>query len=168
MKIFEIDPGLFIWSMVTFVLLIFLLYKFAFGPLMALQKQRQDEIHSSIRESERLREEAHTLLEDYKTQLASARQESEDILERARKVGESTKGEILVEAKAQAERAIEKAHEQIERETRQALQEIKSDIAALTLAATEKVTKKTLTEKDHLDLINEAIAEIDLSKFSEN
>lgn len=168
MKIFEIDPGLFIWSMVTFILLIFLLYKFAFGPLMALQKQRQDEIHSSIRESERLRDEAHTLLEDYKTRLASARQESEDILERARKVGESIKGEILEEAKAQAERAIEKAHEQIERETRQALQEIKSDIAALTLAATEKVTKKTLTERDHLDLINEAIAEIDLGKFSEN
>jgi F-type H+-transporting ATPase subunit b len=137
MEIFSIEPGLFIWSMLTFILLILLLYKFAFGPLMALQKQRQDEIHDSIRESERLRDEAHALLEDYK-------------------------------AKAQAERAIEKAHEQIERETRQALQEIKSEVAALTLAATEKVTKKTLTEKDHLDLINEAIAEIDLGKFSEN
>lgn len=168
MKIFEIDPGLFIWSMLTFILLIILLYKFAFGPLMALQKQRQEEIHDSIRESERLRDEAHALLEDYKKQLAAARQESEDILERARKVGESTKTEILDEAKGQAERAIEKAHEQIERETRQALQEIKAEVAALTLAATEKVTKKTLTEKDHLDLINEAIAEIDLGKFSEN
>lgn len=168
MKIFEIDPGLWIWSMVTFILLIFLLYKFAFGPLMVLQKQRQDEIHESIRESERLRDEARSLLEDYKIQLATARQEGEDILDRARKVGESTKAEILDEAKAQAGRAVEKAHEQIERETRQALQEIKAEVAALTLLATEKVTKKTLTEKDHLNLINEAIAEIDLAKFSEN
>ncbi|HZJ02451.1 MAG TPA: F0F1 ATP synthase subunit B [Thermoleophilia bacterium] len=168
MKIFEIDPGLFIWSMLTFILLVLLLYKFAFGPLMALQKQRQDEIHSSIRESEGLRDEAHALLEDYKKQLASARQESEDILERARKIGENTKGEILDEAKAQAEWAVEKAHEQIERETRQALQEIKAEVAALTLLATEKVTRKTLTAQDHLDLINEAIAEIDLGKFSEN
>lgn len=165
---FEIDPGLFLWSLLTFVLLVGLLYKFAFGPLMALQKQRQDEIHESIRESERLREEAHALLADYKTQLAAARQEGEDILERARKVGESTKTEILEEAKVQAARAVEKAHEQIERETRQALQEIKSEVAALTLAATEKVTKKTLSEQDHLNLINEAIAEIDLGTFSEN
>ncbi|MDP2182662.1 MAG: ATP synthase F0 subunit B, partial [Actinomycetota bacterium] len=127
-----------------------------------------DEIHESIRESERLREEARTLLEDYKVQLAAARQEGEDILERARKVGEVTKGEILEEAKTQAARAVEKAHEQIERETRQALQEIKAEVAALTLLATEKVTRKTLTEKDHLNLINEAIAEIDLAKFSAN
>lgn len=165
---FEIDPGLFIWSLLIFVILVVLLYKFAFGPLMALQKQRQDEIHESIRQAEHLREEAHALLADYKTQLAAARQESEDILERARKVGEVTKAEILEEAKTQAARAVEKAHEQIERETRQALQEIKAEVAALTLLATEKVTKKTLTEKDHLNLINEAIAEIDLAKFSEN
>ncbi|MCZ7663298.1 MAG: F0F1 ATP synthase subunit B [Thermoleophilia bacterium] len=168
MKIFEVDPGLFIWSLLTFVLLVLLLYKFAFGPLMNLQRQRQEEIHESIREAERLRDEAHSLLADYKQQLAVARQESDEILERARKVGESTRAEILEDAKAHAERTLDKAREQIERETRRALQEIKGEVAALTLAATEKVTKKTLTEKDHLNLINDAIAEIDLGKFSEN
>ncbi|MCL5942787.1 MAG: F0F1 ATP synthase subunit B [Actinobacteria bacterium] len=168
MKIFEVDPGLFIWSLLTFVLLVLLLYKFAFGPLMNLQRQRQEEIHASIREAERLRDEAHALLTDYKQQLAAARQEAEEILERARKVGESTKTEILSEAKAQAERVLERAHEQIERETRQALQEIKEEVAALTLAATEKVTRKTLNEKEHLDLIKEAIAELDLGAFSDN
>ncbi len=168
MKIFEVDPGLFIWSLLTFVLLVILLYKFAFGPLMNLQRQRQEEIHESIREAERLRDEAHSLLADYKQQLAIARQESDEILERARKVGESTRAEILEDAKAHAERTLDKAREQIERETRRALQEIKGEVAALTLAATEKVTKKTLTEKDHLNLINDAIAEIDLGKFSEN
>ena len=124
MEIFSIDPGLFLWSLLTFVVLVGLLYKFAFGPLMEMQRKRQAEIHDSIVEAERLREEAHGLLEDYKLQVASARQEAEEILERARKVGENTRTEILEEAKAQAERALEKSREQIERETREALQQI--------------------------------------------
>ena len=168
MEIFSIDPGLFLWSLLTFVLLVGLLYKFAFGPLMEMQRKRQAEIHDSIVEAERLREEAHSLLEDYKQQVASARQEAEEILERARKVSESTRTEILEEAKAQADRALEKSREQIERETREALQQIRTEVADLTLAAAEKVTRKSLSDADHLRLINESIASIDLSQVSEN
>ena len=168
MEIFSIDPGLFLWSVLTFVLLVGLLYKFAFGPLMEMQRTRQAEIHQSIVEAERLREEAHGLLDDYKQQVASARQEADEILERARKVGESTRTEILEEAKAQADRALEKSREQIERETRQALQQIRNEVADLTLAAAEKVARKSLSDADQLRLINEAIAEIDLSQVSEN
>ena len=168
MEIFSIDPGLFLWSLLTFVLLVGLLYKFAFGPLMEMQRKRQAEIHDSIVEAERLREEAHSLLEDYKQQVASARQEAEEILERARKVSESTRTEILEEAKAQADRALEKSREQIERETREALQQIRTEVADLTLAAAEKVTRKSLSDADHLRLINESIAAIDLSQVSEN
>lgn len=168
MEIFSIDPGLFLWSVLTFLVLLGLLYKFAFGPLLSLQKARQDEIHDSILEAERLRDEAHALLADYKLQLAEARQEAEEILERSRKVGESTKNEIVEEARAQSERSLAQAREQIERETRQALQQIKEEVADLTVAAAEKVTRKSLTEQDQLRLVQEAIAEIDLSKASEN
>lgn len=168
MQIFEIDPGLFLWSVLTFLILIFLLYKFAFGPLMELQRQRQEDIHESIREAERLRQEAHQLLADYREQLAHARQEAEDIMDSARKVGESTRNEIIADTRLQAERTLEKAREQIEREMRHALQELKEDVADLTIAATEKVTRKTLSDADHLRLIKEAVAEIDLGKVSEN
>jgi F-type H+-transporting ATPase subunit b len=145
-----------------------LLYKFAFGPLLAMQKKRQDEIHGSIVEAERLRDEAHTLLADYKQQLALARHEAEEMLERSRKVGETTKAEILEEARVQAERTLEKARGQIERETHQALQQIKQEVATLTLDAAEKVTRKSLSDADHVRLIEEALAEIDLSKVSGN
>lgn len=168
MKIFEISPGLFVWSVVTFLILMALLYKFAFGPLLAMQKKRQDEIHGSIVEAERLRDEAHTLLSDYKQQLALARHEAEEMLERSRKVGETTKAEILEEARLQAERTLEKARGQIERETQQALQQIKQEVATLTLDAAEKVTRRSLSDADHMRLIEEALAEIDLSKVSEN
>src|SRR5665811_1889618 len=108
MEIFEVSPGLFIWSALTFVLLVALLYKFAFGPLMELQQQRQDEIHESIRAAERLREEA-----------------------------------------------------------REALRQIQKEVADITLAAAEKVTKKSLSDEEHLHLIKEAIEEVDLGAVAE-
>ena len=168
MKIFEISPGLFIWSALTFILLVILLYKFAFGPLMGMQQKRQAEIRDAIATSERLREEARALLDDYKQQLSNARLESEEILERARKVGESAKAELVQEAKDQSERILEKAHEQIERDTNQALAQIRGKVADLTLAATEKVTRRSMSGEDDLRLIREALAEIDLSKVNGN
>ena len=168
MKIFEISPGLFIWSALTFILLVLLLYKFAFGPLMQMQQKRQAEIRDAIATSERLREEARALLDDYKQQLSTARAESEEIIERARKVGESAKTELIQEAKDQSERILEKAHEQIERDTNQALAQIRGKVADLTLAATEKVTRRSMSGEDDLRMIREALAEIDLSKVSGN
>jgi F-type H+-transporting ATPase subunit b len=168
MKIFDIDPGLFIWSVITFLILLAALYKYAFNPLMRLQKARQDDIHQSIVSAEQLRSEAQELLANYKRQMAEARQESEAILDRARKLGEASKAEVLEEARVQAETTLARAREQIERDTVQALQKIKEEVADLTIAATEKITRKSLDEKDQLRLIQEAIDEIDLSKVNGN
>lgn len=168
MQIFEIDPGLFVWSLITFLVLVGMLYKFAFNPLMRLQKARQDQIHESIREAERLRDEAQGLLADYKQQLAEAREEAAAIVDRARKAGEAGKAELLEEARVQAEATLAKARAQIERDTNQALQRIREEVADLTIAATEKVARKSLSGEDQLRLIQEAINEIDLSKISEN
>jgi F-type H+-transporting ATPase subunit b len=153
---------------ITFLILVAVLYKFAFNPLMKLQKARQDEIHQSIVSAEQLRDEAQELLANYKRQMAGARQESEAILERARKLGETSKAEVLEEARVQAETTLARAREQIERDTVQALQKIREEVADLTIAAAEKVTRKSLTGEDQVRLIQDAINEIDLSKVSEN
>jgi F-type H+-transporting ATPase subunit b len=168
MKIFEIDPGLFVWSVITFLILVGLLYRFAFNPLMRMQKARQAEIHQSIVDAESLRDEAQQLLADYKQQLAQARQEADSIVERARKAGESSKAELQEEARVQAEATLAKARQQIERDTNQALQRIREEAADLTITATAKVARSSLSEEDQLRLIKEAINEIDLSKVSEN
>jgi F-type H+-transporting ATPase subunit b len=168
MEIFKLDPGLFIWSVITFLILVGLLYKFAFNPLMRLQKARQDSIHQAINEAEQLRDEAQDLLANYKQQLAEAREEAATIVDRARKAGESTKAEVLEEARVQAETTLAKARQQIERDTNQALQQIREEVADLTVAATEKVARTSLSGEDQLRLIQEAINEIDLSKISEN
>ncbi len=168
MKIFEIDPGLFVWSTITFLILVGLLYKFAFNPLMKLQRARQDEIRQAIHDAERLRDEAQELLANYRQQLAEARQEAEAIVERARKAGEASRAEILAEARRQADAALAKAREQIERDTKLALQRIREEAADLTIAATEKVARSSLSLEDQLRLIKQTIDEMDLSKVSEN
>lgn len=168
MNIFSLDPGLFFWSMITFLILVALLYKFAFNPLMRMQKARQEQIHQSIVEAEKLRDEAQGLLVSYKQQLSAAREEAAGIVDRARKAGESSKAEVLEEARVQAEATLAKARQQIERDTNQALQRIREEAADLTIAATEKVARTSLSEEDQLRLIQEAINEIDLSKISEN
>ena len=168
MNIFEISPGLFVWSFITFIVLVLLLWKFAFNPLMKLQKTRQTSINQAIDDAERLRGEADALLASYKEQLTEAREEAGAILDRARKAGESTKAEALEEARAQAEATLAKARQQIERDTNQALQQIREEVADLTVAATAKVARTSLSGEDQLRLIQEAINEIDLSKVSEN
>jgi F-type H+-transporting ATPase subunit b len=168
MELFSADLGLFIWSLITFLLLMAALFKFAYTPLMNMAKARQESISQAVADAERLRTEAEELLENYKAQLAEAREEAAAILDRARKAGESTKTEALEHARAEAEATLAKAREQIERDTNQALQKIREEAADLTVAATAKVARNSLSGEDQLRLIQEAINEIDLSKVSEN
>ena len=97
------------------------------------------------------------LLDEYRETLSSVRAEAEEILERSRKAGDTTKAEILEEARRQAQRTVEKAQEQLERDVRVALQQLKGEIAGLTLMATEQVVGKSLDDDDHRRLIDEAL-----------
>lgn len=166
--IFGVDLGLFLWSLFTFLVLMGALWKFAYTPLINMAKARQESIDEAIKDAERLRADADGLLEKYKKQLTEAREEAAAILERSRKAGESTKAESLAQARVEAEATLEKARKQIERDTNQALQKIREEVADLTVAATAKVARTSMSGEDQLRLIQEAIEEIDLSKVSEN
>lgn len=159
------DPGIIIWSILTFLLLFFLLKKFAFGPIQNIIDKRRDAIEESIKEADRARREQERLLAEYRETIAAAKHEAEEIIERAHKVGESTKSEIVVQAKEQAQKEIEDARDQIHRETRKAIQEIKDEVADLTILAAGKVTAKAITPEDHLRLVDEALSEVDFDKL---
>ncbi|MHB8158979.1 MAG: F0F1 ATP synthase subunit B [Thermoleophilia bacterium] len=159
------EPGLVIWTLVTFVLLFLFLRKFAFGPLQNMIDARRDSIQESIKAAEETRREAEHMLAEYRESIASARHEAEEIIERAHKVGESTKSEIVTEARTQAQKEVDGAREQIQRETRKAIQEIKDQVADLTILAASKVTGKTMTKEDHLRLVDEALSEVDFDQL---
>jgi F-type H+-transporting ATPase subunit b len=155
------QPGLMIWTVITFAIAVFVLWKYAFGPLQRIIDERRQGIQDSIDASEQTRAEAARLLEEYKQTLAQVREEAADILDRSRRAGETVKAEITTEAKDQAERTLSRAHEQIERDTLAAVQQIKTQAAELTLLAAEKVATRSLTGADHRRLIEEALREID-------
>jgi len=157
--------GLIPWTLLTFGISAFILWKYAFGPLQRVIDDRRAGIQSSMDVAEETRVEAARLLEEYKATLAKVRSEAEEILERSRTTGEHAKTEIMAEARAQAERVMAQAHDQIERDTQAALRELKGQIASLTAMATEKVTARSLTEADQTRLIDEALAELKIDEL---
>jgi F-type H+-transporting ATPase subunit b len=157
----NINPGLMLWTLITFAIAVFVLWKYAFGPLQRIIDERRARIRESFEAAEETRSEAQRLLAEYKESLARVRGEAEDIVERARKAGESTKAEILAAAKEQSDRRLEQARQQIERDTKAALRDIKAQVADLALLAAEKITTKSLTDDDHRRLIDEALQGVD-------
>lgn len=157
--------GLMVWTLITFGIAVFVLWKFAFGPLQRVIDQRRAGIQDSMDAAEQTRAEAQRLLDEYKETLAKVRGEAEEILQRSRASGEHAKAELLAEAKTQSERVLEKAHEQIERDTRAAIRELKEQIAELTALATEKVAARGMSEADQRRLIDEALEELKLDEL---
>ena len=157
--------GLMVWTLITFTIAVYILVRFAFGPIQRLLDERRQTVQDSMDVAEETRAEAHRLLEEYKTTLAKVRSEAEEILERSRTTGEHAKAEIMAEAKAQSERVLSQAHEQIERDMRAAVRELKGQIAELTALATEKVTARSLNEADQRRLIDEALAELKVEEL---
>ena len=157
--------GLMIWTLITFAIAVFVLWKFAFAPIQKLLDDRRKSVQESMDAAEQARSEARRLLEEYEATLAKVRQESEEILERSRTTGEHAKAELMAEARTQSERLLAQAHEQIERDTRAAVRELKAQIADLTALATEKVATRSLTDADQARLIDEALAELNVEQL---
>ena len=159
------EPGLMIWTLITFVILVVILKRYAFGPLQRVIDNRRNEILKNIQAAEDNRREAGRLLAEYKQSIADAKHEAEDIIERARKVGETTRVEIVSDAKEHARKEVEDARAQIQRETRKAIREIKDQVADLAILAAEKVTARSISRDDHVRLLDEAVSEIDFEKL---
>ena len=165
---FLVSPsvGLMVWTLFLFGVSMFILYKVAFPRIAEALDKRQKAIEESIATSERVRTEAEKLLEEYRERLAEARGQADDIVARARKTAEAHENEVLAEAKAKREEMMEQTRRDIEAETRRAIQEIRKEVADLTVAATEKVTRKSLTADDQKRLVEEALAELDFNALA--
>jgi F-type H+-transporting ATPase subunit b len=165
---FLISPnvGLMVWTLLLFGLSMVLLVKFVFPRISANLDKRTQAIEDSIETAERVRREADQLLDEYRERLAEARKQAEQIIERARKAGEARERESEEEAIARREQLMERTRRDIESETRKAIAEIRREVADLTVMATEKVTRKTLTEEDQRRLVEEALSELDFSALT--
>ena len=165
---FLVSPnvGIMIWTLIAFGVALLILRRAAFPRIGEALDRRQRAIEESIDAAERTKSEADELLAEYRERLAEARQQAEEIIARARKAGEATQSEALEAGRRQREELMEQTRRDIEAETRRAIQDIRNEVANLTILATEKVTRKTLTEDDQRRLVEETLKEIDFSALS--
>jgi F-type H+-transporting ATPase subunit b len=165
---FLITPnvGLMIWTIVVFLISLYVLRRTVFPLIGKALDQRAEEISESIDSATRTREEADKVLEEYRERLKEARAQAEEIVQRARQTADSHEQEarqrgeeIIAEAAKRGERDIDAA-------AKRALDDIRREVADLTIMATEKVTRKALDEDDQRRLVEEALGELDFSALS--
>ncbi len=161
----QVIPGLMIWTIVSFAITLWVLKRYAFGPVQKLIDDRRDRIRQSIEEADRAREEARSLLEEHRALIGQAKNQAEEILAEARKIADAQRERLRGEIEEDRQRRLEETQRQIEQATTQALGEIRREVASLSLLAAEKITRKTLTDADQQRLDDEALSEIDFSQL---
>ena len=165
---FLVSPnlGLMIWTLLVFTISLYVLKKVVFPRIQEMLDKRQNAINESIDAAQNTRKEADELLKEYRERLAEAREQAEDILARARKAADATEATAKKDGQAQREEMLEATKREIEAETRRAIQDIRNEVADLTILATEKITRKTLTEDDQKRLVEEALSELDFTALA--
>lgn len=152
--------GKFLWAIANFLVLLFLLKKMLYKPMLQMLDDRKQGIEDAINNAETAKIEAEKLRKEYETRLAEARQEAQDILGKATKLGEEMKQEIVTSAQNEANKAIQRAQEEIARERDQAVAALRDEVATLAVLAAGKVIGKTITVEDHAKLVKEFVAEV--------
>ena len=149
--------SLIFWEVVSFAVLLFVLYKFAFPGILSVLEEREKKIKDSLDQAERHRAEAEGKLRDYEAKLASAAREAEGIMAAAKERAQRLMEENEQRLTAEAERIKGDATREIDHERRKAIQEIRTQTTDLALMVAEKVVQRSLTDADHRRLADEAL-----------
>lgn len=148
-----------IWTIISFVILLIILKRVAWNPILKALDAREKGIQDNIDAAKLSREEAEKSLEDYKKKLAEAQAEAQSIVSKARKDAERVREDLLAKSKQEAEKQVERARKQIDLESQEAVTRIRAELASLVVASAEKVIGKTLNMDDHERLIMESLKE---------
>jgi F-type H+-transporting ATPase subunit b len=157
-----------IWTLVCFAIVYLVLRRYGFARIQAMIDARRERIHRAVEQAESDRDEAARLLEEHRAMLVDARTQAERILEDARKVADSLSERNRNEIEADRERRLAETERQIVSQTKSALDQIKNEIAELTLITTARVTGDLLKPEDHRRLVEKAVEELDFSALEES
>jgi F-type H+-transporting ATPase subunit b len=154
----SINPGLIIWTIITFVVLLLILRKFAWGPILTALENRERTIKENVAQAQKTREEAERLLADYHGKLDSIKEEARKIVEEGRQKGEKTREELLARARKEYDEQLERAKKEIDLAKKKAVDEVQRYVVDLTLDVASKVTAMSLKDEDHRRLARETLA----------
>ncbi len=153
----DIHPGLMIWTIISFVILLIILKKFAWTPILAALDEREKGIKDNIEAARKAREEAEQSLIVYRQKIAEAQAEAQALVTKARTDAERVRDELIEKSKADAQAQIERARKQIELESDAAIKAIRTEISSLAIVAAEKIISRSLTPEDHKRLAVEGL-----------
>ncbi len=153
----QLDPGLFVWTILTFLLLFTLLAKFAWKPLLKALSEREEKIRSSLEQAEEAQHKLEQLNEEGEKIIGKARSEAQSIVADGKAAAEKIRDEIESTAKEKAASIVSQAEKQIATEKDQAISEIRGEVAALSIQIAEKLIRKNLSKEDNMALINESL-----------
>jgi F-type H+-transporting ATPase subunit b len=160
----QVDPGLYIWTIVTFVVLLVLLAKFAWRPLLEALERRQEAIRKSLDEARQAKQELGRLHEESARILAQARAEADAIISRTRADAVRAGEELKQKARADAENIVKHAEREIQLETSRALQKVRQEAVDISIDIASKILQRNLSREDNERLIAETLQEIQTSR----
>ena len=168
-SLIDVVPGLMVWTILTFLIVLWVLRRYAFGRIQGLIDQRRDRIREALDEADKARSEARELREQVAREREQAKADREQILEESRRQAKRQLEQAREQADADLKARLEKNREELEAENTRLREQIRRDVVELTLLASEKVTGKVLDADDQRRLIDETIDEVDVKQLaSEN
>ena len=153
----QLDPGLFIWTILTFLILFFVLSKFAWRPLLEALESRENTIKSSLDDAEKAKQELESLNAETETIISEARSEAQSIRLEAKSAAEKVKADIIAQAGEDVKKLRDENEKQIQVEKDRAINEIRQEVVDLTLTVAERVIRKNLSKEDNQDLIEDSL-----------
>jgi F-type H+-transporting ATPase subunit b len=156
----EINPGLILWTILTFLIVLVILRRTAWKPLLTALKEREDSIRASLHDAEEARQQAQKLLDENKKLLATAEEQSQRIIKDGRDMADRLKAEILEKANTSSQQMIVQAREEIQREKESALTQLRSEVADLAITAAGKILDANLDPAKQRAIVDAAIRDI--------
>ena len=156
----QVNPGLVLWTIISFVILVAVLAKYAWKPIIAALSEREDKIRSALEQADRARSEAAELMKKNEADMARADQEHQNMLRESRELAEKMKEEIVSKARQQAQQELQRATEEIQRNVESARQQLRSEVAGLAIKAAEKILDESLDAQKQAKMVNAFLDQI--------
>jgi F-type H+-transporting ATPase subunit b len=156
----DVNPGLIIWTIITFLIVLAILRVVAWKPLMGALTAREEKIRSSLAQAEQAHQQAQALLEENKRQLAKADEQAQRLIREGREISERVKAEILEKANASSRTMLDQAKDEIRREKEAALEQLRAEVADLAILAAGKLIEANLDTPKQRQLVDAAIRDI--------
>jgi F-type H+-transporting ATPase subunit b len=156
----DVNPGLMIWTVITFIILLLILKKVAWKPILSALDKRENDIKEALAQAEKAKEESKKILEENQASLAKAEEESKKIIEQSRTYAESLKEQLMRESKEQAKKIVDDASSEIQRNKDAAFEELKGQIAEIAVNAAEKIIRESLDAQKSKQVIDKYLDDV--------